>query len=88
MTTRVPRRPVGLVQLDAVPDVHGEVALVRGRALDDVHPLAATGEIADGVGAAELVGAVVGQRPAGPGRHPGVVGVGGLASSSTVPHAR
>jgi hypothetical protein len=75
---RAPRRPVGSVQLDAVPDVHGEVALVRGRPLDDVHPLAAAGERADRVGAAELVGAVVGQRPAGPARDPGVVGVGGL----------
>ena len=38
VTTRVPRRPVGLVQLDAVPDVHGEVALVPGvRSTTSIH---------------------------------------------------
>src|SRR4029453_4357896 len=77
VTARFPGGAVGLVEADAVLLVHGEVALLERRALDDRAPPRAPRKIPQG--GAELVGAVVGGREPRTSRRSHALGGGVLA---------
>ena len=66
-----PRRPVGVVEVDAVADVDVEVALVLRPLVDHRQPLLAAGDVGHGVAAVQLVGGVIGEGAAraGGGEH-------------------